>query len=934
MEKIFDIAKDSEQSWGTLATAIDRNFDEASTGIQTAAQKDELAQVRSDLSETITALEQEQKNTKNLGHTVSYVLDSTEGFYRKDGTTVDTKGFKRGTATVSANKLIRIVTNLYFPNASLVIKDGNNNIIKYFEGENIIQYKEYSFISPNNGATVLFSCYNYDEDIFTLFEYDIVNYVAALNDIASLQNNDNAAEEYVKPIVIDWVSGKYFNNRLQLLTFDNVSYFEYSNTKVGEKYLIYVSDGYGAFTQGIRNTDNTVYKSWSGEKIDWELIEITEDGQTICLSYYDNAIYGRWSYNLIRLGYTKNEDNIKTIQEQIVEINKSLIQKSIPIIFTNDGFFNTNLNIITWGSGGAGHFEYSNTHVGEKYYIYVSGGTGSFCQGIRNPDNTVYKLWNKVGVDEIVEITQDGQAICLSQFYSENWEFKLTKLLYTKNEDAIEDINKRIAALSSFTSSVASMGVPAVALPNYDYNHIIVYGQSFAVGNGPQGKNTVIDGNYMLGSTNSATANKDRTVLNGLTSTNGGGIVAQCTNAFSKMWNRSHNSKFIATSGGYGGTTIEELSKGTQYYSDLLTELTSIKAIADNENKSVGCIAVVFVQGESNYTNTEGHAQDKSTYKYLVNKFIDDVQSDIQSIYGQNEKPIILMYQTGYGYWLPNSKEMAITMAQIELAKDREDVLLGCPTYNVAFNNTNHPSGSGYAMIGETMAKHLYNLMEKNLRSEGTHPIVVSKSGNAVNIGCYALVQPLVVDTHTSPKAANNGFKLYVDGVDSTISSVTVNGSSIVITTPNSLDGHIVEVAYASKGTDGKGNICDSDSDYMSWQTYINEQNMLQQPYDNDGRSIVGKRLPLQNYLSNFYMNVDFYFYKHLYRLSTSDTQFTPKLYNNTALSVTFTTSDSSIVTVTNDGSITPVSAGYAIIKASVTKDYKTWTDEILVIVE
>ena len=28
MEKIFDIAKDSEQSWGTLATAIDENFEE------------------------------------------------------------------------------------------------------------------------------------------------------------------------------------------------------------------------------------------------------------------------------------------------------------------------------------------------------------------------------------------------------------------------------------------------------------------------------------------------------------------------------------------------------------------------------------------------------------------------------------------------------------------------------------------------------------------------------------------------------------------------------------------------------------------------------------------------------------------------------------------------------------------------------------------
>ena len=33
MEKIFDIAKDSEQSWGTLATAIDGNFEEVNAEV-------------------------------------------------------------------------------------------------------------------------------------------------------------------------------------------------------------------------------------------------------------------------------------------------------------------------------------------------------------------------------------------------------------------------------------------------------------------------------------------------------------------------------------------------------------------------------------------------------------------------------------------------------------------------------------------------------------------------------------------------------------------------------------------------------------------------------------------------------------------------------------------------------------------------------------
>lgn len=37
MKKIFDIAKDSEQSWGTLAQAIDDNFSELSASLPITA---------------------------------------------------------------------------------------------------------------------------------------------------------------------------------------------------------------------------------------------------------------------------------------------------------------------------------------------------------------------------------------------------------------------------------------------------------------------------------------------------------------------------------------------------------------------------------------------------------------------------------------------------------------------------------------------------------------------------------------------------------------------------------------------------------------------------------------------------------------------------------------------------------------------------------
>lgn len=41
MEKIFDIAKDSEKSWGTLATAIDGNFEEVEGAIYESGKMDE-----------------------------------------------------------------------------------------------------------------------------------------------------------------------------------------------------------------------------------------------------------------------------------------------------------------------------------------------------------------------------------------------------------------------------------------------------------------------------------------------------------------------------------------------------------------------------------------------------------------------------------------------------------------------------------------------------------------------------------------------------------------------------------------------------------------------------------------------------------------------------------------------------------------------------
>ena len=487
------------------------------------------------------------------------------------------------------------------------------------------------------------------------------------------------------------------------------------------------------------------------------------------------------------------------------------------------------------------------------------------------------------------------------------------------------------------TSNISDLGNLDISYPEYDYNHIIVYGQSYAQGGGTVANTSNVDNTYCLGNTCSANTNKSTAELQVLGNA-GGQIAIQCTKSLTMLYNRGRKDKasFIATNGGASGQQIENISKGTSYYTNLINEMTRIKQIADEESKSVGCVAIIFIQGESNYianSGTGNYTDVKSEYKYLIKKLKEDIQNDAVSIYGQDAKPLFITYQTGYKWIRNNNSKLTITQAQVELGEELDDVILGCPSYQQTINSTQHPNGNGYAWIGELMAKHLYHAMCKYERYETPHPLNFSVKGNTITIGCYVPVPPLVIDTHTSEEVKNYGFEVLSNGEPINIDNIIITGNTIRINTSVDLSDSVVEVSYAGLNRNGEGNICASDNRYSSYQIYADDTSdtLLKYPVDINGRRIIGKKLPLQNWLCNFYKNIDFHFTKHILIIKTSDVNISNELVNTKDAEVTFSSSNTNIATINQStGVITPLTNGHSVITASMSINGKTWTDDYL----
>lgn len=381
----------------------------------------------------------------------------------------------------------------------------------------------------------------------------------------------------------------------------------------------------------------------------------------------------------------------------------------------------------------------------------------------------------------------------------------------------------------------------AVHTQSENYEHFIIYGQSLSTGHQswPPLSTENVEGNFMIGTQvwsnfGNARLQKIRPLFAKIADSDFTSPKTRWTNACCEnplvgavnhiqlKTNKTYS--FIASSCGYGGKTIEELSKEfyqPSYYGEYTKLLNAASPFSPH------CAAIVFMQGEYNYLLPSGNlgltagsrpTNDKNGYKALLLTLKNNMQNDVMDKYGQSDKPLFITYQAGVQY--TKGKELTIGMAQLEASNENEDIICAGPVYAMT-DRGGHLDPNGYRWYGEMLGKAYYQTKILGTPFVPLQPIEVARTNNPkeLKVRFHVPHLPLVFDELIVPKQANYGFELFHNNVSATISGIRIEGESVILTSTIDLIGTI-EIAYAGEKFSGNGNLRDSDP-YQAFFKYL-----------------------------------------------------------------------------------------------------------------
>lgn len=452
--------------------------------------------------------------------------------------------------------------------------------------------------------------------------------------------------------------------------------------------------------------------------------------------------------------------------------------------------------------------------------------------------------------------------------------------------------------LTIFFIIVFLIGNSFSLLKSQEYQHLIIYGQSLSTGHQswPSLSTTNVPSNFMIGNqvwTNfgnegytslyplvanvaATTKNLAKTRANNIYGENP--LVAAANHIQLKTKGKY---KYIASSCGTGGLTIEQLSK--EYYKpNFYKDFTNTIDYGRSISSSIICPAIFWMQGEYNYAPTSKSVglsvgskptPDKNTYKSLLIKLKSNMQNDIINTYNQPCKPIFISYQTGAQY--SRGKELAIGMAQLEAANENSDVICAGPIYPMT-DRGGHLDSNGYRWYGEILGKVYYRTKILNQKFIPLQPKEISRNIDAkgVKIKFHVPKLPLVFDESLVPANKDYGFEIFNNNVKIAIKKISIKKDCVIISTQDSLMGSI-EAVYAGTNNKGNGNLRDSDKELAYYNyidldkknsdgTYFFERDSTEftlrpsyEPKYKKQAVIYNKSYPLYNFSVAFYYKLD-----------------------------------------------------------------------------
>ncbi|AJF73524.1 hypothetical protein TE10_16305 [Raoultella ornithinolytica] len=355
-------------------------------------------------------------------------------------------------------------------------------------------------------------------------------------------------------------------------------------------------------------------------------------------------------------------------------------------------------------------------------------------------------------------------------------------------------------------------------------------------------------------------------VLNQGAGNEGEGGVA-IANGLRRLWlqryglERDPSRRFVLSSTGVNGRSIEQLSKGAlpELYQRPLQAVQQVKLAANQLGVSYSVGAIIWIQGEWNYTKTNG-SNDKALYKGNLEKLYNDMVADMAvGVAGQKSPPAIFMYQTG-DIFTRDDAYLSIGMAQWEFCQEHENAYLVTPSYPFP-DKGGHLGPNGYRWMDMQFAKVMHRVLNQDEGWEPLGPIKTNAVGRDVYVHYHVPAPPLTFrptyKRNVSTMYDDRGFRVTDNAGTVAITGVEIVADTIIKIT---LTRELVAGArlwYGDLTThNGNGNVFDSDS-FNSLDNFIYQAGTGQ--YDSENiPELVGKPYPLNNASVQFCLSIPY----------------------------------------------------------------------------
>ncbi len=307
---------------------------------------------------------------------------------------------------------------------------------------------------------------------------------------------------------------------------------------------------------------------------------------------------------------------------------------------------------------------------------------------------------------------------------------------------------------------------------------------------------------------------------------------------------------FLASNAATSGRSIAQLSKtgGTHEYRRVPQAMDQAKGLADAENASYAVSAFFWLQGEFDYSHTNGGVNDKARYKQLARQLRDDLYDDTRAITGQTRMPAFISYQTDAKSSVKDGS-LAVGMAQWELAQEEPNWFLAGPVYPYVDKGV-HLSANGYRWFGQMLGKVYHRVAVEGRKWQPLAPRRATVAGREILLDFHVPAPPLQFAApyigHVAQPVKNKGFMVYDDQGEVPLEAVDIAADTIVrLHAGRDLAGQ-PRITYASFQVGGAGQLRDSDATQADASyEYLPEQGM---PEEANIPALVGKPYPLQNW--------------------------------------------------------------------------------------